>query len=319
MGADLSRPAGVRRRAAVWLALALLIPALFLGGPGPHAPRSHALFWDLGHILLFALLPVALFRDLGLAAGRFRIQAAVSLLLALAGGTAIELIQSRFGRTASAADVVSNGVGALTGLFFLLPGRLAVPRPARRLIQAAILAALALEAAPALAAFVDELDARRRFPVLSDLESPFELGRWGGRRAALAVERGDRRRGGAALRVDLQPGGYSGAFLEHFPGDWRGFGRLRFRIYNATEAPLALTCRIHDRAHEEGEQRYADRFNRELLLPPGWSEAVVELEAVEAAPAGRRMDLGRIQAVGFIAAGLAAPAWILIDDVRLEP
>lgn len=297
--------------------LASLSVALFVGGPKPDSARSLQRFWDLGHIVYFALIPVVLFRAYRIS-GKFGFQVALTLALAVLGGALIELVQTLFQRSADMGDVARDAIGAMAGLFFLMPERRSVSKIFLRLLQAATLVLIAIQVLPVLVALADEAAARRRFPVLADFETPFETGRWSGN-AAFAIDRRVRRNGEASLRVELNTSKYSGVFLDYFPEDWREFRTLQFSIFNASPQELSIICRIHDRAHTQGVQHFEDRFNRAFSLPPGWATVAVDLAEVASAPAQRRMDMGHVRGLGLFAIELPEPRVVHIDDVRLVP
>jgi len=96
------------------------------------------------------------------------------------------------------------------------------------------------------------------------------------------------------------------------------FEKNRLEVFNPSPDGIQITCRIHDRRHEEGEQLYEDRFNKGFLIHPGWNDLRIDLNEVATAPMGRMMDLGEIRAVGFFASRLPAPRIIFLDYVRLE-
>jgi hypothetical protein len=154
--------------------------------------------------------------------------------------------------------------------------------------------------------------------VLADFETCGQIDRWRSHGADLFIDEQARQGGRASLGVALAARPYSGAFLEYFPGDWRGVRSLRFSVCNPDPDPLALTCRIHDQAHAEGAGDFEDRFGREFLFPAGWTAVTIDLEEVAAAPRGRRMDMGRIRGVGLFAADLPRPRTVYIDDLRLS-
>ncbi len=293
--------------------LVALSVALFVGGPGTDSTRSFQRFWNLGHILYFALVPVLLFRVYRVS-GKFSFQVALAVL----GGALVELLQAQFQRTADIGDVARDAIGAMTGLFFLIPERRALARVFLRLIQTATGLLIAIQVLPVLVALADEAAARRQFPLLSGFETSFETGRWSGD-AGFAVDRRVRLKGEASLRVELSTRKYSGVFLDYFPEDWRGFRFLQFSVYNPDSEELSLICRIHDRAHTEGVQYSEDRFNRAFSLPPGWTTVSVDLADVQTAPARRRMDMGHIRGLGLFAVDLPEPRVVYIDDVRLVP
>jgi hypothetical protein len=111
---------------------------------------------------------------------------------------------------------------------------------------------------------------------------------------------------------------YSGVALVYFPRDWRGYHFLSLEALNPSSEEIDITCRIHDLRHEEGEQRYEDRFNKAFRLRSGWNHFRVDLEEVARAPAGRTLDLGTIRAVGIFATRLSTPRTIFLDHIRLE-
>ena len=53
--------------------------------------------------------------------------------------------------------------------------------------------------------------------------------------------------GRASLRVDLNTDLYSGPALRYFPGNWQGWKRISFNIYNPDTEPIRLVCKINDR------------------------------------------------------------------------
>lgn len=302
----------------LWAVTGLLSVFLFWGGPGADSPRSVGHGWDLGHVVLFGVGTAAALRSRFAPRGRFGRQAAWVALVTLALGVAIEVGQGGFDRSGQAGDVGRDLVGSLVALAFFAPARRSLGTAARWGLRLAAVGAVLGSAAPLAVALVDEALARHRFPVLADLETPFELGRWTGD-AGLRLSGDVARGGGRALRVDLTTARYSGAFLTHFPRDWRGYGSLRLSLYNPGPEPLTLVLRLHDAAHPGRGYAYDDRFNQACRFPPGWTDLEVPLAAVAAAPRGRTLDLGRVQSLGLFAVGLAAPRRVYLDEVRLVP
>jgi hypothetical protein len=81
---------------------------------------------------------------------------------------------------------------------------------------------------------------------------------------------------------------------------------------------MAMTCRIHDRIHVQGAQRFQDRFNRRYTIQPGWNRIHIPLLDVQQAPEGRAMDLNFIMAVGLFATRLDRLRIVFLDDIRLQ-
>ncbi len=170
---------------------------------------------------------------------------------------------------------------------------------------------------PLAEALCDEGIARGQFPLLADFETPFEKDRWEGN-ARASVDRSVSRHGNASLRVEMDTSLYSGIALVYFPRNWNAYHFLLLEVFNPSSEAISITCRIHDRQHEEGVQTYKDRFNEGFLLQQGWNELRIDLGKVARAPFGRVMDLGEIRAVGLFATKLSAPRTVFVDYVRLE-
>lgn len=173
----------------------------FIGGPTDFSPRSFNAFWNLGHILFFALFIVALLkgRRPGFAPG-WQIVFAATLTFIL--GLAIELLQGGFNRTPDIEDLARNMIGVMVALFFILPLRHALPRRSVLLLQAATLILIGFQLVPGMTAVFDEYLAHRQFPVLSGFETPFEIGRWEGE--AMVIDHHIKHTGIASLRVTLK-------------------------------------------------------------------------------------------------------------------
>ncbi|HEX9191865.1 MAG TPA: hypothetical protein VF847_07200, partial [Candidatus Deferrimicrobiaceae bacterium] len=218
---------------------------------------------------------------------------------------------------ASAGDFLRDVVGGVFAMSWFSPSAKKLRDGGRRAARWLAAVLMSITIVPLVAALSDEAIARHQFPTLSDFETPLETSRWDGN-ARFSVDRSFARRGKGSLRVEMVPARYSGIFLVYFPGDWRGYRLLAMDVLNPSQEEIVVTCRIHDKLHEEGEQRHEDRFNRTFRLPPGWSDIRIDLGELTRAPAGREMDLGRIRAVGLFAADLQQDRTMYLDSVRLE-
>lgn len=306
--------AAVRRR--LWLALVLIavaIPALLVPTSGPSRFRLLPDLLDLGHVALFFYLT---WLALGIGSWPHRLGFVVSLalvnLVILAVGAGIEEIQAHQGRQRSIADILNNGIGASLATL-LHPAVRQPPRWIRRCLAVALLVLLLAASLPLLRNATDWYFSRLQFPVLADLETPFQGTRWSG---GVVVERPDERNN-HALQVRFEPGDYATIALMHVHGDWRDYGCLGFRIFNPALESVRLTIRINDRAHDLTGQRYADRFNRALLVRPGWNAYAIDLVEIETAPKSRQMNLGEIERVLFFISALTEPVTLYFDDLIL--
>ena len=299
----------------VFLAIGSVL--LFVGGPDYYSSRSFKHFWDIGHIVYFMLFTGLLTRWRFVARMPLSGQWASMLLITLLSGALIEVLQHGTARTPDSWDVLRDVTGSLVALVFGYPGSGLRPAALRHSLRVAVLTLLLIQLWPVTRSLVDEAIARHQFPVLSDFETPFEIDRWTGN-AGLSVLGMPSISRGKLLKLALTTDRYSGATLNHFDGDWRSFTTLNISLYNPDVKPLGITCRIHDVQHTDGNEEYADRFNRRFLLKQGWNQLEIDLHAVEESPAGRHMDMSRIRGLQLFVTALPAPRIIYLDNVALS-
>ena len=306
-----------RARWVLWILAAVLAVLLLLGGPGYHSLRSISAAWDLGHILAFSLWSCLLLAWKPVREASPANQWGIVILFCLVAGGVTEGVQVSLGGDASLGDLLRDVVGGVLALSWFVPAERALSRGTARLARGLSVFFLIVASLPLAIAITDEGIARAQFPLLADFETPFEQLRWEGN-AHVSVDRSVSRHGNASLRVEMDTSLYSGIALVYFPRKWETYRVLRLEVFNPGAKGIEVTCRIHDRRHEEGEQAYGDRFNQGFLLRQGWNELRIDLGKVARAPFGRMMDLGQIRAVGLFATKLSAPRTVFVDYVRLE-
>ena len=291
---------------------------LFVGGPDNNSPRSLKALWDLGHIVFFyALITLILLgwpRDKKIS---FLRQLTAVTLISLILSISIELAQAGLHRTADVVDVGRNLVGTLVAITFAARSDRTLPTSYLRIAQALSILMVMFAIVPLVKATADEWTARQQFPVLSDLETPFEIDRWSGD-AAMSIDHAIHSQGKSSLRVVLNTSLYSGVKLRFFPGNWLNYKFLYFSVFNPLEEPINITCRIHDRLHAEGSQVYDDRFNESFLLSKGWTQIKISLDKVAHSPKNRKLDLGQIEEIGIFTMRLPRQKTIYIDNVFLS-
>ena len=304
---------------SLWIITTLLVAGsvfLLKGGPDYYAPRSIKCFWDLGHILYFALMAMLL--------SRARIGRRMPLMwqwisilgITLVIGIAIELLQYGTARTPDSGDILRDLTGSLLILVFGPLGSRLQPAVRRHSLQFSVIALILLQVWPLVRSLVDEAIAWYQFPLLSGFETPFEIDRWaGGDR--LSVETATPISKGNLLMLSLTTDKYSGATLKYFNGNWTSARTLVIRFYNPDASPLQITCRIHDQQHSDSNEEYEDRYNQSFLLAPAWNRITIDLEEVRQRPSGREMDMSRIRGLTCFAISLPSPRVIYLDEVRL--
>ncbi len=314
--------------AAAWAVLLAGLLLFMVFGQVPDRTRFWEDVYHAGHVPLFGCVALSL---LGLqwARGATLLEARPwwrAFALAVAFGGATELLQAaQPGRDPSFWHFLRDVAGA--GSFLLVAATvrwrqiLAGPIRSRRgRTLAWVVAALALSAAGAnLAMTVARYGGR-------DLAYPtlFAPDGWWWERSFVETQDsrltpGARPAGAAGVdgplcRLDLLPGEYPGVvFDEPFP-DWRGASRLVLTVVSDLDEPLPLTIRIDDAWHDN---RYADRFNRQLVVRPGLNRLVIPLADVRRAPDRREMDMRHVRRIILFAYRLARPTHVYLGTLRL--
>lgn len=290
---------------------------LFVGGPDSFSPRSYKYSWNLGHIFSFSIWSYLLLSSWEWISKRsFLIQSILVLSFALVLGVLIELIQINIGRTFSNVDVFNDLIGSLIVLTFFNPSRKNISKIILRLLQFTVVFLILLAIFPLARASIDEYFSMKKFPILSDFETPFEIERWSGK-TKLKINNDIVRNGKSSLRVPLSTTKYSGVSLKHFPNDWRNFSTLQFSVFNTSFDLLKIHCKVYDMLHTVNGYTFDDRFNGEFMLTHGWNDIKIRIDLISNASVRRKMNLSNIRSFGIFVVRLSQPKVIYIDDVRL--
>ncbi len=294
--------------------VALVVPFFFIDLPLGHSSRSVDAFFDLGHILFFMLF-VRILAGRQASFGfswRWGGKVLVSVLVI---GILIEIVQSGLdGRVGSWSDVWRNLCGGILGLVWVAWKTVSLKQ--RWVVWVVFVSVAGISITPLCLALEDERRAKRDFPALSSFETVIELSRWSAKTEISRVKK-PVRQGRYALRLQLSTDMYSGIGLKYFPCDWQGMRGLRLSVYNPEDSGLRLTVRVHDRQHSQGEMLYSDRFNRSIVVQPGWNEIFISMDDIKNGPQEREIDLDNISNFALFAMNLEEEKVIYIDDVRL--
>ena len=117
----------------------------------------------------------------------------------------------------------------------------------------------------------------------------------------------------AGLR--MEPGIFPGVSIIEPYRDWTGYESLVLAIYSPEPSPVDLVLRVHDRAHN---QNHSDRFTRQFSIQQGENRFRVRLAEIEAAPAGRNMNMSQIAGVILYATDISRPLTLYLEALRLE-
>ncbi|WP_273426408.1 succinyl-CoA synthetase subunit beta [Marinobacter sp.] len=306
-------PRRQRLRSLALVGVVLLTPLLFIGRPDWLPGGFNFAAWNLGHVLLFALLTLAVNPRRWLGGWRLWLASTTAVL---AFGIAVETVQAGMGRDFDLRDLLRN----LIGLWFVLAWQ---PLLTFRVRKPAITAVLALTSSLLLVYELSTtgVQAARYFklehqlPQVYDFDHSNPSSYWRG-----SVEPSSRHNGDhdQSLKIELGTKRYSAASLYRVPSDWRDFDTLTLRLHNPTPEPLTLILRINDIQHERGSNALNDRYNTRLNLTPGVSSHTIALEDIEKAPATRTMNLRQVRRLTLSSNGLSEPRTVYLQELRLD-
>ncbi|MCG3156284.1 MAG: hypothetical protein DKINENOH_02908 [bacterium] len=121
--------------------------------------------------------------------------------------------------------------------------------------------------------------------------------------------------GERSLRLQMFSGNYPGLKITKFDPDWSDFRSLHATIYNPQPDTLQLHFRLDD-SHER--PAYADRYNRRMRLPPGWTQFALPLDSLITNGTRRRMQRSSIESVYFFLVQPPKPVTLYFDHLHLE-
>ncbi len=293
-----------------------MLPLLFLGDLGSFSSRSRGAVWDLGHLVLFFILTVAVVGRLPAPPSKPWVRVGLVILCAGAVAVGIEWLQGFIGRSQSVGDVVLSVGGTVLALLvapWWAPARIALSR--WRLVLAVALIAAAT--APTCGYLWDEVQARSQLPKLAGFESDLEMTRWNliGEHERVRLEDSPNNWG---LRLRSGPDSLVFWQLKHTPADWSTFSALTMRVQLEGE-PVGIQCVVYDWAHEhaaihEDSDHYSERFQ----LEPGWQEIRIDLRRAASSLSGRQMELTDIASFWCRGEEVPRQSTLLVDYVRLE-
>jgi len=300
----------------ILVSIGVLLFLTLFGGFVEGASRTTLELWNLGHIVLFALL-IYFICIYWKYCKKFSIFSQLLIVFLITGvlSIVIEIFQYFIrNNQIDLTDIRRNFAGAV--LAFLLSKEFRI-KPINIILKIIVIFWIIIETIPTVQAFSDEMVSTADFPVLSDFETETELTRWAG--DAQFFRSGQKTKHGShSLNVIFGTAKYSGVELCYFPSDWRHYSSLNFSIYNPEKDTLIITCRIFDQHHLDHGNKYNDRFNRRLQIQPGWNDIVISLTEIKEAPEERFMDLSKIRSVKLFSKQLLKTRSIYLDYVYLD-
>jgi len=270
------------------LAVGAVMTSLLMPLPARWHGNWQGRFFDLGHVPLFALLTLVLWRVLR---GSWHGPVLVSLALAALA----EVVQGYCGRSASFLDFVRGALGV--GIAVVMVHGWRGPRSARRLATHG-LAALGLLAWPVWDAgphLLDAYEGWRSFPTLADFRTSRQTLRWDCQQALLERLPDQGTPGGYLGRINFLPGpaDYPGAVLQPVIRDFTAFRRLCWSIATADES---VTIVFSVRSARDN-MSLSDHYQFARTFAAGAHRVVVDLAAVAPKAQPGPLDLSNVVAV----------------------
>jgi VanZ family protein len=136
---------------------AILTLLFFFGGPDYYSTRSFKHFWDLGHIVFFAIFTyIILSLWQKLSNQTFWHQCAWIFGITLCLGVIVEIGQSGIGRSPDFGDLIRDFIGASLTLFYWAPSRRGISKIVLRIPQVVTVTAIVIGLVPLAIALTDE-------------------------------------------------------------------------------------------------------------------------------------------------------------------
>jgi len=285
---------------------AFMFPFFFIDSPSYYASPIIKGFWNLGHVLFFAITSYGLLK---LATNKpviWRTLLIVIFTVVMGGG--IESIQLKIGREFSWHDVYLDLLGGLFALSFssIIPNKIH-----RFLAIASVVILILAEQVTLYRAIAMEFHQYQKFPVLASFQVQKDLAPWYGNEIYINDDYN--------LAVRLSKGKeFSGFSLRYFPSNWQGYRKLNISLLNSYDEELILNIKITDWQHDEKKQAYNNRYNTQVKLKTGWNQISLPLAEVIQGPKNREMDIKNISRISFFMTNLADDKVLYIEQIILE-
>jgi len=305
----------------IWLStLTILFVLFFIGGPSYYSSPIYKEFWNIGHIIFFALSTYQLIKLFKKKPPLFIILISFGYCLIL--GSSIELLQSKIGRSMDLHDLYRDALGSLLALTFVFYQRNKKNAfdPKRYQYLSLLLLSfvlIALDQKHLVQAIQVNLQAQNNFPILGDFDNFYELKQWSGKGLSLSSKHV--LTGLFSMKVELSATTkYSGFTLKHMPKNWKGYSYLLINIFNPDDDNLKINAKITDYEHDLSAQRYNNRYNNNYTLLAGqWNTIKIKLKDIKNSPKNRKLNLAEMSQLGLFTSGLKENKIIYLDAITL--
>ena len=275
-------------------------------------------FYDSLHVPLFGIIAVCVLVVTPLHWSR-RKRLLVVLFAVVTLSALSEVAQIPTARDASLSDLLADWFGAagFVAAAVVFSSSISVPQGRGRYLVILGIALMIWPLLPLAKVSAAYLERNQLLPALVSFDSTFGNMFF---RAQNAQIRKIRRlnRISFSAEVFLQDGPWPGIIFHDLWPNWEHFSALVVEIENAGAESLSVNIRVHDRAHRDGEQPYSDRFNRRVDLAPGTTVIRVTIADIQSAPAGRQMNMAKIDGLAVFCTQQESGRQFVLHDIRLE-
>ncbi len=271
---------------------------------------------DFFHYIVFTLAAILLLVEIkSQRTVNHIIIVAVIFILAIFGGV-IEIVQPYFQSDQSLGDFLYDIAGATTGCLIFLAARKSSHRYKQFLLLGAI---TGLAILPLILAGRALWLQKQQMPLLMDFEQPalFTQLRWSNppaKKIQMAVPEWTENPSHIGV-LELKGKGWANFGLENFPTDWRNYRHLCLDLFSPNTHAIPINIRIIDAEHN---WEYEDRFNKNILLQPGFNPLKIPVADIEKGPKTRKLDLSRVKEILLFGKPREDQAKVYVDNIRLE-
>jgi hypothetical protein len=314
----------------LWLLLSFTLFLLFfIGGPSYYSSPVFKEFWNIGHIIFFAITTYLLITFIKHKHIGIIITLAFAYCFVL--GMAIELLQAKIGRSFDLHDVYRDILGGCLAIsyyfneqFLTKKAPQQTPNKASRKLKAFArltflfsLILITLDQTRLYQLIKLDIQIRNNFPMIADFENKNELKQWSGKNLTISNEYV--LTGLYSMKVELSAETkYSGFTLKHMSSNWSNYQYLLINIYNPSSETLKLSAKITDFEHDIHNQAFNNRYNQTITLAGSqWTKVKIKLADIKNGPNKRKLDLSQMSQLGLFTTGLTENKIIFLDSITL--
>ena len=276
--------------------------------------------WNAGHVVLFIFISWLLYRKyFYINSKSFYFELFSIVLIALIIGILIELIQTYTGRNKSLYDVGLDVLGGLIGISIFSKTLHKHRKFKIYTFNFMTFLSASLLLYPMALNMIDDIYQSKEFPFILSNKYSRELLRFNKKNINVDFVRNDFSVNGNdnIFKLKFFPGKFSTAELTTGVENWVGYNYLFFRIFNPNSASKTLAIRIDDSVHKKSGYLYSDRYNKRLIIHPGWNEIKINLDEIKNAPLDRKMIMEKIDQILLFKSNLNKTLVLYLDQMVL--